>query len=71
MKLCKQKKIIGLILSCLLVGLLSSCGSTNDVVSKGFIQKRKYKKGWFINTQSIKPIKRVDLSESRTKNSAF
>lgn len=37
------------------IGLLYSCSTSNDVVSNGFFQKRKYQKGWHVNkTQKIK-----------------
>ena len=43
--------------------LLFSCSTSNDVVSNGFIQKRKYKKGWHIN-------KRANVSSKKGINSA-
>lgn len=37
-----------------LVLLLSGCKSSNDVVSDGFIQKRKYNKGFYVNMKKGK-----------------
>ncbi|GEM_PF-763246 len=41
--------------------LLFSCSTSNDVVSNGFIQKRKYTKGWHIN-------KRANVSSKKGTN---
>jgi hypothetical protein len=35
----------------LLISLIS-CSTTNTVVSKGFFQKRKYNKGWYLNSKN-------------------
>ena len=36
-------------LTILMLLAVVSCSTSNDVVSNGFIQKRKYRKGYFIN----------------------
>lgn len=45
----KLRTIAGLITLTLVLG---ACGSSNSVVSNGFIQKRKYNKGFFIKSNS-------------------
>lgn len=45
----KLRTIAGLITLTLVI---ASCGSSNSVVSNGFIQKRKYNKGFFIKSKS-------------------
>lgn len=45
----KKTRILAIVMS---VFILASCASSSDVVDGGMFQKRKYNKGWHINTKS-------------------
>lgn len=47
--------------------VITSCGSTNSVVNKGLIQKRKHTSGWFFKTNS-KQLKRSSDLEATSNN---
>lgn len=36
----------------IITAFLASCSTSNNVVNNGFFQKRKYKKGWHVNSSS-------------------
>lgn len=52
--------------------LFNSCGSSRHVRSNGFIQKRKYTRGWFINSRGHKlekdESKETDVSDKINQN---
>lgn len=45
----------------LLTAILASCSTSNEVVSNGFFQKRKYNKGWYAN-------KSTKVKDSKAEN---
>lgn len=49
-----------------LVAFLASCAGSSDVVSERGIQKRKYRKGYFV-TKTSKAPERVESAENRTQ----
>lgn len=55
-----MKKILAIVT---LSVLIISCKTSNDVVSNSLFQKRKYNKGWFVNSK-----KNVSNKKSITKN---
>ena len=59
MKNLKHNIILALILI-----LITSCSTSNSVVSNKFIQKRKYNKGFYLSKN-----KKLHVSKNRTKNS--
>lgn len=64
----KTKKIMSkMLISLSLVGLLMSCSTSNEVVSNGIFQKRKYKKGWYINSND--KIAKKSIKEEGKNNS--
>ncbi|MGB0914446.1 MAG: hypothetical protein ACPGVI_00170 [Crocinitomicaceae bacterium] len=44
--------------------LFNSCGSSRHVRSNGFIQKRKYTRGWFINSNRGHKLEKDESNES-------
>lgn len=48
----------------LIVIVLSSCGSSNHVVNNHLFQKRKYRKGWHLNTPDLFAQKRNSVVDS-------
>lgn len=57
-----------MLISLSLVGLLMSCSTSNEVVSNGIFQKRKYKKGWYINSND--KIAKKSIKEEEKNNSS-
>ena len=55
-----MKNII-IVISCLAI-LMSSCKTSNSVVSNGLFQKRKYNKGYHKNSKGIAKAKRENNS---------
>lgn len=50
----------------LLTFILSSCCSTNNVVSSNLIQKRKYNHGYFVNIFSKKPeVSKIQVNDNK------
>lgn len=47
-----------------LTSILSSCSTTDKVVSENFIQKRKYNKGWYVNLSRKTPKTEVHEDNS-------
>lgn len=65
----KTKRIMSkMLISLSLVGLLMSCSTSNEVVSNGIFQKRKYKKGWYINSNDN--IAKKSIKEEEKNNSS-
>lgn len=56
------KQLIGLFT---VVALLSSCSTSNKVITKNFVQKRKYNKGYYTTLNSFnKKTTKIDLSKN-------
>ncbi len=55
----KKRLFSGVISVIILVIIASSCKTSNDVVSDNLIQKRKYRKGFYVNKKS--KVKKNDL----------
>src|ERR1035438_7353832 len=49
--------------------IISSCNTSNNVVSSGFIQKRKYTKGYHFDLTSKKAVSRQPLAISQKQSS--
>lgn len=51
--------------------ILGSCGTSNDVVGGGFLQKRKYNKGFYwnrnVNTKDSETVKNEEIEESQVE----
>ena len=57
-----MKKIISIAIAAI---ILASCSTSNDVVSNKLFQKRKYQKGWHVNSsKKIDKSTKVDESEA-------
>lgn len=50
--------------SIILTSVLSSCGTTDKVISGNFIQKRKYNKGWYVNFLTKTPKTKAITNDS-------
>ena len=55
----------GLVRVLVVIVFFSSCSSSLDVANKGFLQKRKYTKGWYVN--SGHHVKKINNSIERSK----
>lgn len=62
----RKLSIISLI--ALVAIVVTSCGSSNDVVSNGIISKRKYTKGFFLNRKSDYKTAKNDVKEAELKD---
>ena len=56
------RKFLSIAVLVLLFLSLCACGTSNQVVSKRLIQKRKYTSGWFVkSTKSLKQVKKEEF----------
>lgn len=56
-----MKKVILFVLA---VSILASCSTTNEVMSNKLFQKRKYQKGWHVNsTKKVDRVKKSEITE--------
>lgn len=59
----RTKKLIGLLIASI---FFASCSTTDNVVSKYFIQKRKYNKGYYLSLKDKKQSE-IDISDKSNK----
>jgi len=60
----KRKSSYSVLVILITLLFVSSCRTTNDVVTKGLFQKRKYTKGFYVNSHKRSKVKPVKFSNS-------